>query len=655
MVLLFILLLCAMFKKALFNKKVLTILILTMFFPLTTYAKDYEITNYDIKVIVNENNTYQITETIKANFFIPKHGIIRCIPLVNNVVRSDGSSYTNKAKIKNIKVNQKYKTYNEKNNKVIKIGTNNKTYTGLKEYVISYLYDIGDDKTNKYDEVYLNLIGNNWDTNINNISFSVTMPKDFDTSKISFTSGKYGVINSYDVNYEVDGKVITGVHSTGLSSNEALTIRIELPDGYFLHNAFSLDLKCVMLFLPIIFLIIGIILWQRFGTDDKVIETIEFYPPKNLNSLETGFYYKGYVDDADVLSLLIYLANKGYIEITEENSSNFLFNKYDFNIKLLKKYDGTNFCEKLFLHGLFKNGKSKVTGKELSKSFYMTVDSIKSYFNNRFGKDTPIYYEKNSLRIQKYFYFMITIIVVLINASVICKYGAVAGTRIVSGFFLISLFISLFEVLYSFAIIKSIVDFILGKRKPKLIDIIKFLFATCVGGLLLYLLYSKFLFKIINYDKFYFLTYIIGLFCYNILCLLCLFSKKRTSKVNKLFGKIIGFKNYLAIAEKDNIRSLIKENPNYFYDVYAYAYALGIENDLIKKFTNVVLRAPFWYKNSNNFDTYSLNRFMNKKMKSTYININSYASKVGSSSSRHSGNVRGSSGGGSGGGGGSSW
>lgn len=253
MVLLFILLLCAMFKKALFNKKVLAILILTMLFPLTTYAKDYEITNYDIKVIVNENNTYQITETITANFFIPKHGIIRYIPLVNNVVRSDGSSYTNKAKIKNIKVNQKYKTYNEKNNKVIKIGTNNKTYTGLKEYVISYLYDIGDDKTNKYDEVYLNLIGNNWDTNINNISFSVTMPKDFDTSKINFTSGKYGVINSYDVNYEVDGKVITGVLSTGLSSNEALTIRIELPDGYFLHNAFSLDLKYVMLFYQLYF------------------------------------------------------------------------------------------------------------------------------------------------------------------------------------------------------------------------------------------------------------------------------------------------------------------------------------------------------------------------------------------------------------------
>lgn len=403
MILLFIFLLLYFSKKSKFKQKFLLVIFLIIIFPITVFANDYEINNYDIKVIVNEDNTYQITEVITANFFIPKHGIMRTIPLINNVIRSDGSNYTNKAKIKNIKVNQKYKTYNEKNNKVIKIGTNNKTYTGLKEYVISYLYDISDDKTNKYDEVYLNLIGNSWDTNINNISFSVTMPKDFDTSKISFTSGKYGSINSYDISYKVDGKVITGVLNGGLSSNEALTIRIELPDGYFLHNNFSFDLKYITLLLPIIFLIIGIFLWQKFGIDDKVIETIEFYPPQNLNSLETGFYYKGYVDDTDVLSLLIYLANKGYIKITEENSSNLLFNKYDFSIKKLKKYDGTNIYEEKFLYGLFKNGKSKVTGKELSKTFYTTIDSIKSYFNNHFAPDAPAYYEKKSLKFKNIF------------------------------------------------------------------------------------------------------------------------------------------------------------------------------------------------------------------------------------------------------------
>lgn len=42
---------------------------------------DYVIDNYDINIIVNENNTFDITENITAYFNVPKHGIYRKIPL----------------------------------------------------------------------------------------------------------------------------------------------------------------------------------------------------------------------------------------------------------------------------------------------------------------------------------------------------------------------------------------------------------------------------------------------------------------------------------------------------------------------------------------------------------------------------------------------
>jgi hypothetical protein len=32
---------------------------------------------------------------------------------------------------------------------------------------------------------------------------------------------------------------------------------------------------------------------MRFGNDEKVIETVEFYPPEGFNSAEVGFLYKG--------------------------------------------------------------------------------------------------------------------------------------------------------------------------------------------------------------------------------------------------------------------------------------------------------------------------------------------------------------------------
>ena len=123
-----------------------------------------------------------------------------------------------------------------------------------------------------------------------------------------------------------------------------------------------------------LFLLISFYLWCKFGKDDKVIETVEFYPPDGFNSLEVGFLYKGYADNKDITSLLIYLANKGYIKITESQRKS-LFSKYkDFKITRLKEYDGDNVNEELFLKGLF-----------LKKS------SIISFFNYKYDSDDESY------------------------------------------------------------------------------------------------------------------------------------------------------------------------------------------------------------------------------------------------------------------------
>ena len=50
---------------------------------------DYVIDSYDINIVVNENNTFDITENITAYFNTSKHGIYRKIPLKNIVNRLD--------------------------------------------------------------------------------------------------------------------------------------------------------------------------------------------------------------------------------------------------------------------------------------------------------------------------------------------------------------------------------------------------------------------------------------------------------------------------------------------------------------------------------------------------------------------------------------
>lgn len=65
-------------------KKIIILILVGVFaFTLNVKANDYYISSYDIDMVVNENNTFDITETITTYFNVEKHGIYRTIPLKN--------------------------------------------------------------------------------------------------------------------------------------------------------------------------------------------------------------------------------------------------------------------------------------------------------------------------------------------------------------------------------------------------------------------------------------------------------------------------------------------------------------------------------------------------------------------------------------------
>lgn len=97
---------------------------------------DYVIDKYDINIVVNENNTFNVTEKITAYFNVPKHGIFRTIPLKNKITRLDGTTSTKRAKITNISVDNKYTTSRENGNYKLKIGSADQTLTGEQTYNI---------------------------------------------------------------------------------------------------------------------------------------------------------------------------------------------------------------------------------------------------------------------------------------------------------------------------------------------------------------------------------------------------------------------------------------------------------------------------------------------------------------------------------------
>lgn len=593
-----------------------------------SYESGYYINSYDINMVVNENNTLLITENIGVYFNQSKHGIFRKIPINNIVVRQDGTKSHIRTQISDINVNNQFNVYKENGYTVIKIGNPNKYVSGQKNYEISYLYNLGKDKEKNYDELYFNLIGYEWETSIENVSFTISMPKEFDSSKLGFASGSYGE-TEYNVEYTINENVISGIYTKKINPGEALTVRLELPEGYFVGAGLDVSFVSILaIILPIVFLIITFILWRKFGKDEKHVETIEFYPPAGFNSTEVAYLYKGKVEDKDIVSLLIYLANKGYIKIVEDE------NGVDdaFKIIKLKDYDGDNYYESQFMSGLFKR-KTKtpeVTLEELKYEFYKTIQRIRQKISSRENRE-KIFYKTNFLR-----NFLIVLMIItsylLISVEPIMNYDP-----------------NMLPFGLLFPAVGFIIYFILLKQKsliPKIFGTIWFCGFSLVP-------FAIFVIPAILNETIYIVAYLLGISCTICMIILLSLMPKRNQYGLEMLGKISGFRTFLEQVEKDKIEALINENPTYFYDILPYAYVLNVSDKWIKKFEVIAVEPPDWYEGHSTFTITRFGYFVDSTMSSATRTMSATPSSSGSSGGGFSGG--GFSGGGSGGGGGGAW
>lgn len=622
------------------NRKIINLLfcIFTFFlFSLNCYANDYDITKYDVEIVVDEHNKYSIKENIDTYFNVSKHGIVRRIPLYNNIIRQDGTRERNRVLISNVHVNEEFASSRENNNYVLKIGSADKMLTGKHSYSIFYDYDIGLDKNNKYDELYFNIIGTEWDTNISNVTFKITMPKEFDASKLGFSYGEYGYSNTDNISYDVDGNVITGSFDGTLLAGEGLNVRMELPEGYFIRKSVGSSLlECWYYIIPILGVLISYLIWKKYGKDDQVVDVVSFYPPENMNSLDVAFAKKGSVNSNDAVSLLVYLASKGYIKIVEDKKS-----KSRFTIQKVKEYDGNNKEEELFFRGLFKKVWDSISSDELNESFYLTINSILTKKNSTANRK-EIFNNKSSNKRYILFLFMLitsslsTIIPALgyklsdvIFSIIICNLIGIVALIIVG-------------IIYDNNCTKKGLNSALGFA-------FFFVLALAVAN------FTIIGFEYIYYDTVYLIGFILCMVCTYLIYFFYLIVTKRTEYGNKVLGEVNGFKKFLETAEKDKLESLVHDDPAYFYNILPYAYVLGVSDAWIKQFEGIAIAPPDWYESADTFDYYRFNRSLNRTIHSASRVMNSVPQSSGGSSSGGGFSGGGFSGGGSGGGGGSSW
>jgi hypothetical protein len=599
----------------------------------------YVLDSYDVDITVNDDNTFSITEKITAFFNVERHGIIRNIPVQNTVRRADGSTSENHAAVKNIKVQQDgqpadVKTTYGSGNCAVKIGSSGSMLKKSHTYTIGYTYDIGADRLKNADEFYFNVIGDDWDTCIGNITFRIRMPKEFDHSQIGFSTGRTGSVG-YDrtvLDYTVSENEITGAYNGILFPYEGLTARIELPEGYFVRKRIS-DLPAILLLIlvPLISLLVIFILWFRYGKDRRVTETVEFYPPEHMNSLDIACAYKGRANEKDVMSLLIYLASKGYLRIEEEDEKGILFKTRPFTVTKLKEYDGTDRNEKLFFDGLFACAGPKADRVSSEKLEYRFIKVIRQILRNT-GSDGRLF-EKQSSSVN----LLIVGLIILSMAVPV----ALMARYVPEAFAIVGPFIMITAGTLFFLVGKN------GQNKTAQFVMSIFMVMWFIPVLIVFI---KGLIMIFEDDPVYAAAFLFAAVCIVLMAVLKELMPRRTEYGAAVLGKLRGFRTFLRDAEKNQLETLAAGNPSYFYDILPFAYVLGVTDVWIKKFEGIISEAPSWYRSRDSFTNYSFDRIMNTAVSSGTVDHSSSGGGGGSGSSGG-----GSSGGGSGGGGGSSW
>ena len=333
----------------------------------------YRLTNYRVDMTVGEDNTLDVSESLGVYFSAPRHGLFRQLPVVAPGER--------RSRIEVLHVNDFYSTFIENGNRIVKIGSPDRLIDGQRKYTLRYVYHLGHDPFADYDELAFNLVGGGWDVPIPNPTFSVTFPKPFDPGAVEFFAGAPRSTSSERVRYKVDGLTIRGRFEGDIAPGQFLTVRVRLPEGYFTAPPDAPDWwRLAAQYLPPFFALIAFLMWRRWGRDDFVPDIVEFNPPKGMSSAELGWAYKGAADEMDVISLIVSLAAKKYLKITETVSKGLFTETSAFILTSLKAYDGVNEVERMFLRELFARG-PEVTLNEHDPHMIETVERVLKYLN----------------------------------------------------------------------------------------------------------------------------------------------------------------------------------------------------------------------------------------------------------------------------------
>lgn len=614
------------------KKILLTVIIVLCIIP--AFASWY-VQDCNVTVDVGRNAVHKVTERYTVNYQTEHHGFIRYIPL------NYSQHGLMDARVSKFYCSEPCTVESGSQYFAAQIGSSSQTVTGLKNYLISYNYDLGSDSNNGYDEFYFNIVGDDWDVPFEDVTFDVNIDIPYDQTKVWFTFGRYG--STQQLNYTVterENGFTVSAHVKNLPEYSALTLRIQLPDGWYQNTRTYWDLRdffsVATYIVSVLAVVACLLIWSFNGRDSVPIISAKFNPPEGFSPLEVGFIADGAVDNKDITSMLYYWADKGYISINEKKKNVFSFTR------IFDLPESAPSYEKMLFDGFFKSEDRNhtVTLESVRDSnFYFCVEKAKAFVARFFTREKPL----NDSRCIIYQILCIFLALVSVGCFA-CAFGAhelyamdVIPPIVVSGIFEIAVTLVLLHGLFRKYYI----------RKSNAFMIFLCIVPSVFASLIFYLCTGDAVSSVLT----------------SICCGVCVFfasiTSKRSEYGNKVLEGVLGYREFIDKVSMSQLVMLIDKDPEYYYHVLCYAIVLGLENTWAKKFESVTVSPPSWYVGHYYSDVFFYSRMSTRLCSSmasvALANIANAKTVGGAKFGGSSFNFSGFAGGGFGGGGGRGW
>lgn len=529
-----------------------------------TQAYDFYFENYDVTYDVKANREINVTEVLSVCYTgYANTGFIQYIPV-------NGGEQIKNVKVTENSKNVPFSVFSESVDDVtflcLDIGSS--AYkTGTHVYTVSYKYCLTRAQEGK-NILAINAIGVDRQKNcdIKNANVKFILPK-------GYLGGKciYGTVKTHKelsfTKTETQNGIEILLNPVYLKYNEGITVEFKFEDGV-LSTYSEMTPYWFVVAGGAILLILLIVKFVAFR-GRKIIPVVNFEAPNGYDPLMIGKLVDNKVNSEDITSMIYYWADKKYIKINFEDKNDPVLIRIVTHLP-----DSCPDYEKIMYKGIFAGGEA-VNISSLEGKFYATAQKATSIVNSQ----TRGLFTSVSISA--------AVIFALLGGLILGLAPLIMGLQIASNYWLILPFISLLPALIVFGLAESVKysSLKIPKKKTAL---------YCAGiAVLCAVLCGFYVLAVPSYVLDYLPKALISVVSSLIICL-SVWLITKSEKYTKELGDIIGFKNFIALAEKDQLEKMLEDDPQYYYHILPYAQVLGVSDIWEKKFEGLTVEPPAW-------------------------------------------------------------